>query len=305
MMQEQNTRYSIPQTVARHRARLKSMNVDGGRLTYVDEGPRDGQVILFVHGMPTNSWLWRKIIPVLAADGLRVIAPDLLGFGASDKPEDLNEYSLEKQAGRIINLMDKLGINKWTQVAHDLGGPWTWEVIDRASSRIQRLVILNTSAYRDGFNPPAMIKMMGGPLGPFMLGLMSNSLIGPVMMSVFFKQFTGHAEVMDHDAVQGYWLPLHEGATRPFRQFAASFPGLFAQFDRYQSAFRSLNIPAMIIWGRKDIVVNYDRLSKQFARDLRVPPERIHILDDANHFLPEDKAPEIAGKIIRFVQETP
>lgn len=300
-MKQQGTLFAVPQTVVEHRARLKKADIGGYHIAYVDEGPHDGEVIVFVHGMPTNSWLWRKIIPQLTAVGLRVIAPDLLGFGASDKPTNPDEYTLEKQPKRIIALLDQLGIQKWTQVAHDLGGPWTWEVVDRATDRIQRLIILNTSAYRDGFNPPAMVKMMATPMGNMMLGMMANKVTGPFMVGTFFRMFTGNSAVIDADAVQGYWLPLHEGTTRPFRQFVGNFDHLYAQFDRYQAAFRRLNVPVLIIWGKKDQVVNVTKLAPQFASDLRVPQENIHIFEDANHFLAEDKAPAIAEKIKKFM----
>lgn len=298
---------TVPPTVAEHRARLKKVQADGGQIAYVDEGPRDGgplggQVIVLVHGIPTNSWLWRKIIPPLAASGLRVIAPDLLGFGASDKPTDLEQYTLEKQAKRILTLMDKLGIQRWTQVAHDRGGPWTWEIVDRAPERLQRLIILNTTAYRDGFAPPTIAKVMGTPLGPILLGLMSGRIVGPTIMASRLKQLTGHPEVIDAATVEGYWLPLNEGATGPLRQ--GDFDHLSAQFERYQAALRRLNVPGLIIWGKRDPLLNYVKLPEQFARDLRIPRERIHILDDASHFLQEDKADDIAQRILKFVQET-
>lgn len=300
-MKQQEPQLMVPQTVVEHRTRLKKAKIDRYNIAYVDEGPRDGEVIVFVHGMPTNSWLWRKIIPQLTAVGLRVIAPDLLGFGASDKPTDLSEYTLEKQSKRIIALLDQLGIQKWTQVAHDLGGPWTWEVVDRATERIQRLIILNTSAYRDGFNPPAMVKMMATPMGNMMLGMMANKVTGPFMVGTFFRMFTADSTVIDSDAVEGYWRPMNEGTTRPFRQFVGNFDHLYAQFDRYHAAFRRLNVPVLIIWGKKDQVVNVTKLAPQFASDLRVPSENIHIFEDANHFLAEDKANEIAEKIKKFM----
>lgn len=301
-MKKQATQFTVPQTVQEHRARLKKAKIGKFNIAYVDEGPRDGNVIVFVHGMPTNSWLWRKIIPQLTGVGLRVIAPDLLGFGASDKPANPNDYTLEKQSKRIIALLDQLGIQKWTQVAHDLGGPWTWEVVDRATDRIERLIILNTSAYREGFNPPAMVKMMATPMGNMMLGMMANKVTGPFMVGTFFRTFTGNSAVIDSDAVEGYWLPLNEGTTHPFRQFVGDFENLYAQFDRYHAAFRRLNVPVLIIWGKKDEVVNVTKLAPQFASDLRVPQENIHIFEDANHFLAEDKADAIAEKIKAFMK---
>lgn len=295
----------IPRTVAEHRARLHSIAVDGGRITYVDEGPSDGDVILLLHGMPTNSWMWRKVIPRLTGASLRVIAPDMLGFGASDKPKNLAHYTPDRQAQRIIALLDALRVERVTMLVHDLGGPFGAEVIDRAPERIKRLVILNTSIYRDGFNPPGMIRMLGTPLGVMPLNMMGSRILGPSLLKAFFTQFVGHPDVIDAAAVRGYWVPMHEGATRPFRQFARSFASLFQQFPRYQAALQRLDVPAMILWGKHDPVVSYQKLPAQFARDLHIPQSRIHIFEDASHFLAEDKAPELAEHIVRFVRETP
>lgn len=302
MVEEKLMGSGPPVTVAQHRARLKRVEFDGHGMTYVDEGPRDGRAIALVHGMPTSSWLWRKVIPRLSAEGFRVIAPDLLGFSGSDKPTEPAEYGLERQAGRIIGLMDRLGIGRWTQVAHDLGGPWTWELIDRATDRIEGLVILNTSAYREGFKPPLMVKMMASPLGSLMLSLMAGGFLGPAMVGAFFRTYTGDSTVIDREAVEGYWLPLHEGTTRPFRQFVGNFSHLYAQFDRYHEAFRRLKAPASIIWGNRDRVSNAALLAPQFAADLRIPQESIHILEDANHFLQEDGAAEVAELIAKFMR---
>lgn len=297
-----NTLPAYPKTIQEHRTRLKTFVHEGFTLKYVDEGPSEGPVIVFVHGMPTNSWLWRKIIPQLSAAGIRVIAPDLLGFGASDKPTDLHQYTLEKQASRLLALLAHLNIQRWTQVGHDLGGPWTWEVVDRATSKIERLIILNTSAYRRGFNPPMMVKIMNTPIGKIMLGAMASQTFGPAMVGILFRMFTANSAIMDKDAVEGYWRPMHEGTTVPFRQFVGNFPNLYAQFDRYQAAFRRLNVPVLVIWGKKDDVLNGDQLVPQFAADLRIPATNIHLIEDAHHFLPEEKAPEIATRIIAFMK---
>src|SRR3990172_5866111 len=85
-----------------HRARQRCIETDGGNIAYVDEG--QGPAILLLHGFPTSSWLFRNVIPILVENGFRVIAPDLLGFGSSAKPDDHALYSTEKQTRRIFIL---------------------------------------------------------------------------------------------------------------------------------------------------------------------------------------------------------
>lgn len=292
------------QTHAQHRERLKRFGPEGQRLAYVDEGPRDGQPVVLLHGMPTSSWLYRHIIPGLAAQGLRVIAPDMLGFGASDKPADASAYAFDAQAERLVRLMQSLGIARWTQVVHDLGGPWTWELADRHPETLKGLVVMNTTAYREGFHPPAMIRMAGGPMGRFMAWLMQHPMTGPGQIRSLLRQLTVHHHRITPDVVQGHWTPLSEGTTHAFLAFARVFPWWFDQFERYAAALRRLDVPAATIWGRHDAVLDVNTLPALFARDLRIPPERMHAVD-AGHFLQEDQPEDVTRLLIQFMRSVP
>jgi len=190
-----------------HQARLRFFEADGGKIAYVDEG--QGPAILLVHGFPTSSWLFRNVIPILVENGIRVIAPDLLGFGSSAKPDEASLYSTEAQAVRILALMQSLGIKQWSQVCHNLGGPWTWEIIDKEPEHVQKLIITNTTAYREGWHPPASIDMMATPLGAILVALMGSKLLGPRLGKSMFDDHVGHPENMTPDDREGYWLPLH------------------------------------------------------------------------------------------------
>src|SRR5438270_3118712 len=90
---------------------------DGMRLAHVDEG--DGPPVVFWHGEPTWSYLWRKVIPPVRDAGFRCIAPDLVGFGRSDKPTDLDWYSYDRHAEYANGLIEQLGISGATFVVHD------------------------------------------------------------------------------------------------------------------------------------------------------------------------------------------
>jgi haloalkane dehalogenase len=291
---------TAPKTIAQHRARLKRLAVQGGEISYVETGPRDGQAILLLHGIPTSSWLYRKVIPRLTAQGFHVVAPDLLGWGASDKPANAGEYVFERQAGRIKALLDALGIERATFVVHDLGGPWTWEIAKHWPELIERLVVLNTTAYRDGITPPKEIKMVGGPMGPSMLAMMRSRLAGRKMIGDFIKQFVGHADRIDGDVIEGYWTSLHEG-TPAFLQMARSFGDFFTRMPEWQAAIERLTIPSMVIWGEQDRVLNAEKLTSQFARSLQIPAERVHIFEDSGHFIQEDRPEDLARLVAEFV----
>ncbi len=291
-----------PRTIAEHRAHQKRLAVDGGEIAYVESGPLDGKPILLLHGVPTSSWLYRKVIPLLAARGFHVIAPDLLGWGASDKPKDLGKYAFERQASRIRELLQALGVKQATFVVHDLGGPWTWEIAKQWPELIERLVVCNTTAFPDGVTPPKEIKMVGGRMGSVMLAVMRSRLAGRKMVGNFIKQFVGHPERIDSDIVDGYWTSIHEG-TPAFQEMARSFSDFFSRMPSWRSALEQLDIPAIVIWGKQDRVLNVEKLTTQFAQTLRIPVERVHVFEDSGHYLQEDRPEDLSRLIVEFVRD--
>ncbi len=115
------------------------------RMAYVESGPADGQPVLLLHGEPTWSFLYRHVIPVLADAGLRVIAPDLIGFGRSDKPAEVSDHSYASHVEWVREFaFDALDLHGVTLVGHDWGGLIGLRVATENSDRIARLVVTNT-----------------------------------------------------------------------------------------------------------------------------------------------------------------
>ncbi|GAA4084493.1 MULTISPECIES: haloalkane dehalogenase [Zhongshania] len=125
------------------------INVDdteGGslRLHYVDEGPKDAPPILLMHGEPTWSYLYRKMIPGLAAAGFRVIAPDLIGFGRSDKPSERSDYTYQRHVDWLRALLDQLDLQDITLFCQDWGGLIGLRLLAEENNRFSRTVAANT-----------------------------------------------------------------------------------------------------------------------------------------------------------------
>ena len=114
------------------------------RMHYLDEGPADGPVVLLLHGQPTWSYLYRKVIPVLTEAGLRSIAPDLIGYGRSDKPTDHTDYTVARHVGWLHSLVRELDLRDITLVAQDWGGPIGFSVLAAEPDRFARVVAANT-----------------------------------------------------------------------------------------------------------------------------------------------------------------
>ncbi len=118
----------------------------GARIHYLDEGPRDASVTaLCLHGNPSWSYLYRHMIPVFTAAGLRVVAPDLIGFGRSDKPVDEAAHTWELHRGMLISLVEKLDLNNVMLVCQDWGGLFGLTLPMDLPGRFTRLLVMNTA----------------------------------------------------------------------------------------------------------------------------------------------------------------
>jgi haloalkane dehalogenase len=119
--------------------------VEGLRLAHVDEG--DGPPVVFFHGEPTWSFLWRTVLPPVRDAGFRCLAPDLVGFGRSDKPTDIDFYSYDRHCALAGTLLEDLDVRGATVVVHDWGGPIGLRLAVEQRERIERLVILDTGMF--------------------------------------------------------------------------------------------------------------------------------------------------------------
>ncbi len=125
-------------------ATVRADGVDALRMHYVDTGPRDGPVVLLLHGQPTWSYLYRKVIPVLVQRGLRVVAPDNVGFGRSDKPTDRTVYTYGRHVHWMTSFVQELDLGEVTLVVQDWGGPIGLSTLAAEPARFARVVASNT-----------------------------------------------------------------------------------------------------------------------------------------------------------------
>jgi haloalkane dehalogenase len=122
------------------------LQIDGLRLHYVDEGPRDAAATaLCLHGQPSWSYLYRKMIPVFTAAGLRVVAPDLIGFGRSDKPEDEAWYTFDQHRQVLLQFVEKMDLRNVLLVVQDWGGLLGLTLPLQQPERYTRLLVMNTA----------------------------------------------------------------------------------------------------------------------------------------------------------------
>ena len=266
---------------------------DGLRMHYLDEG--SGSPILLLHGEPTWSYLYRKMIPVLSRVA-RSVAPDYFGFGRSDKPTDRTWYSFDRHYVSIAALATGLDLEDVTVVVQDWGGPIGMRLAVEHPERVSRLVVLNTGV--GGGRAPndvwlAFREVVRGAGGDFQPGrLIRRSLVRPV----------GDAMIAAYDAP----FPTPESKAGPL-EFPEQVPTEpdhpnTAPMLAIRAALAEWEKPALVVFGDSDPI-----FAPEVAHSIgRLLPgtRRVEIVENAGHFVQEDAGEEVAVHITRFLEET-
>jgi haloalkane dehalogenase len=227
--------------------RSRWMPLPAGRLHYVDEG--EGDPVVFSHGTPTWSFEWRHLIRALSPTH-RCIAPDHLGFGLSDRPRDAS-YTPEAHAERFRQLVDALGLDAFTLVVHDYGGPIALPLALDESRRVRRLVIVNTWMWRLDDDPEMRraARVAGGAVGRFLYRWANLSLrvIAP-------SAYADRKKLTPHIHAQ-YLAPFGDRWSRGavLWPLARALMGSTAYYDSlWQRHDRLRDVPTLIVWGTRD-----------------------------------------------------
>lgn len=261
---------------------------DDVRLHYVDEGPRDGEPVVLLHGNPTWSFLYRRYLGGLAEAGYRAIAHDQLGFGRSDKPYSQREYSLERHRRHLATLLDELELDGVTLVVQDWGGPvgLSWAAENR--DRVRRLVVLNT------FSESAP-----GARGPFRWPGTRSLLVKSMHFYVRGFLFRGglrHPERLGENERAAYLAPH---PSWPSRAGILAYTRLVAEPPRYEALHEK---PALVCWGKRDRALGDAALRRWQDR---LPGADVVEFEDSASFVPEDAPEESLAAILDFLRRTP
>jgi pimeloyl-ACP methyl ester carboxylesterase len=278
---------------------------DGIRIHYVDEGPRDAEPVIMVHGNPTWGYLYRNFIRALTAEGFRAVAHDEMGFGRSEKPDDESAYTIQRHSQQFGELMDELSLDGLTIVIQDWGGPIALAWAVDHPDRIRRLVVFNTFT---GKVPPGLDKI---PL-PFRLLRAKGS--GELLVKrlnfftniILFRGGVLHRDRLGPNEKAAYRAPHPTPASRTG---VLAYPRLIpwdegnptrslgehvdANFERLR------NKPALVCWPVKD---------PAFGKGIGVwermlPNGEFHEIE-ASHFIQEDAHERMLPLMIDFLRRT-
>ena len=297
------------------------INIGDLRIHYLDEGPSDGEIIFLLHGQPTWSYLFRKIIPTLTQAGYRVIAPDMVGFGKSDKYISIKDYSHQMHVDTMTYLIRELDLKNITAHVHDWGGLVGLRVIAKEPDRFSRVIASNTGLIAPGRGFVATLSSyFAWPI--FKLSIW---LQGPATWEEFiggdgfgnwirYSRYTDNLDigglmqilgsVSDQERL-GYEAP-YPNAT--YKAGAQIFPYLIPSELRknekaYRDVFEKWDKPFLIANSDNDPVTGNNPSITEGLK--RIPTAKEIVIYGPGHFLQEEAGPEYAQLIIDFINGNP
>jgi haloalkane dehalogenase len=270
---------------------------DGGelRVHHLDEGPADGSVVLCLHGEPSWSYLYRHMIPVLTAAGHRVVAPDLVGFGRSDKPTERTDYTYARHVAWLTShVLDELDLRDITLVCQDWGGLLGLRLVAAAPDRFARVVAANTflpTGDRDPGDAFRAWRDFSQTTETFPVGFIVNG---------------GCTTDLAPDVVAAYDAPFPDES---YKEGARQFPVLVpASPDDPESeanrrawdVLRTFDRPFLCAFGDSDpITGGADRVLREAIPGTQGQP---HVtIEGGGHFIQEDRGPALAAVVVDFM----
>lgn len=267
------------------------------RLHVAEAGPEGGPLVLLLHGFPEHWITWRKQIPALAAAGFHMVAPDLRGYGQSDRPAGIGAYAIEKLAADIDGLIDTLGARTAHVVGHDWGGMVAWHFAMWHPEKLDKLAVLNIP------HPERMKR-----------GLLTPRQLKKSWYAVFFQLPLLPERALaanDFRRLRNVfrWQPLEPYPPAQVEEIVAALrqPGaLTAALDYYRAAVLHrpppsavIEKPVLVIWGERDTA-----LGKELADPgLRwAPRARIERLPEATHWVQADAPGEVNRLLLEFLR---
>lgn len=283
---------STSATTTFHRAKVENVGV-----FYREAGPKAAPAIVLLHGFPSSSREFDSLIPLLATR-YHVVAPDFPGFGQSDSPPPSEyTYTFDHLAKTTNQLLEQLGISRYSFYLHDYGGPVGFRIMVAHPERLQALIIQNANAYNEGLGAKwaGIAKYWEDPKAhPEVL----DAFISLKAAELRHTLGTSHPERYNPDTWTDEFAHLSQPGQREIQaDLLYDYRSNVASYSAWQGWLREHEPPTLVVWGRNDPSF-VGAGGAAFQRDL--PKAQIHLLD-AGHFALDEKNDEIAGLILQFM----
>ncbi len=289
-----NTQEEIDRLIDTHENSGKYITVNGLKTFLLDSGK--GEAVVCIHGVPTSSYLYRKMIPLIAAKGYRGISIDLPGLGLSDRPEDF-EYSFSNFADFLTDALNQLEISKYHLVVHDIGGPIGFALAAKNMEKVISLTLLNTMVDIRNYKKPLVMR-------PFEMKILGEAELKSITHTtwpvMFAKMGVSHSSIIPDEEIKAYVnLLKREDKGTAFLKIMRNFE----QTEEFQNlcnkGFKNVDYPIQAIWGKDDPALTIDK----YAEDvLKLTDAKKVIPLASKHFLQEEVPEEIVEHIIKLAK---
>jgi pimeloyl-ACP methyl ester carboxylesterase len=285
---------STAQVIAEHEAAGKYITVDGVRTFVLSQGR--GEAVLCIHGVPTSSFLYRKVLASLSKKGYKGVSIDLPGLGLSERPKDFN-YSFSNFADFLYKAVSALKLKKFHLVVHDVGGPIGFALAAAHPQKILSLTILNTWIDVVNFKKPTVMR----PFEKKVIGEAELKMITHLTWPVMFKNMGVEKSSGIPAAEINAYVDLlkREDGGRAFLKIMRNFDHSEAFRDLCYKAVQQVPYPVQAIWGGKDPALTTETYGEEIKKVAGL--KEIHTLS-SRHFLQEEVWLAIADKIVEQAQ---
>ncbi|EWM18576.1 alpha/beta fold hydrolase [Kutzneria sp. 744] len=274
----------------------RTVEVDGLRVFYREAGPVDAPTLLLLHGFPSSSRMWEPLLSRLG-DAFHLVAPDYPGFGHSDAPADFG-YTFDRLAEVVGRFTEVLGLDRYTLVVQDYGGPVGFRLAVAHPERVRAIVVQNAVAHEDGLGPLWETRKAFWADRAAHEAALRENFFSPAATRLRHVGHSPHVEAYDPDL----WTDEQAFLDRPgqrdiqtdlfydYRTNVASYPA-------WQEWLRAHRPALQVLWGRYDPSFQQAE-AEAYRRD--VPDAEVHVLE-AGHFPLDERPDEIAGLMRRFL----
>jgi pimeloyl-ACP methyl ester carboxylesterase len=281
--------------------KYQKTEVDGLKVFYREAGRADAPALLLLHGFPTASHMFRRLIPQLS-DQVRLVAPDLPGFGQSDMPSrDKFHYTFDNIAGVISRFTEVIGLNRFAMYVFDYGAPTGFRVATAHPERITAIISQNGNAYEEGlsegWNPIQAYWKEPSDANRNAL----RAFLSPETTIWQYTHGVADATLVSPDgySLDNYYL-TRAGMDEIQLDLFGDYKSNVALYPKFQNYFRQFKPPLLAVWGKNDPFF-LPAGAQAFKRD--IPNAEVHFFD-TGHFALETHCDEIAAAIRKFLSRS-
>jgi haloalkane dehalogenase len=262
--------------------RKLSLHINERKVTYLDQGQRGDPVVLLLHGFPESSLIWEEVIPTITSCGFRAVAPDFPGFGDS---EQLDTATWENYLIFVTDFINKLEVEKFHLFVHDWGGliglQWACEHPQQVLS-----FIINSTTFTATYEWHGLAQLFRSPKGEATITRMANKEAWQARMKEMVPRVT--QEMLDD-----FYKVIHTKDV-PLELYRS---GDMDKLIPYEGRLKGMNKPATILCGEKDPYIPVEAMYR--LRDVEFPKTKVHVLQDAGHFL-QVEVPECVNHWVKI-----